>query len=282
MKKKNIKILSWNVNGIRACIKKGFWDWYDEQNADIVCLQETKITEKDFLKLADHHELTPLIEHEDQGDLFAKVSGRKHPIYFALATAEKSGYSGVLTLSKHKPKSVKIGFGKDEFDSEGRTVITEFDDFILVNCYFPNGSRDLSRIPYKMAYSDALLKHLQKLRKKQKNIIITGDFNVAHTEQDIKNAKSNQNNSGFTQIERDWFTKLLNHKYKDSFRELHPNKKDVYTWWSYRPGVRQKNIGWRIDYFVTTDSFLPKIKESFVQMDVMGSDHCPIGIKVKL
>lgn len=276
-----MKIASWNVNGIRACIKKGFWDWFEKDKSDIVCLQETKITAKDFRKIAHDYSLTPLIPEDGELDFTdAPLKKRRKPIYYALATAEKAGYSGVLLLSKIKPKRVVIGLDQPEYDREGRTVMAEFDDFMLVNTYVPNGGRELERIPYKLAYSDHLLKQLQKWRKKQKHIVICGDMNVAHQEIDIKNAKSNQKNSGFTPIEREWFTQFLDHKFIDSFRFKNPDKKDVYSWWSYRPGVRAKNVGWRIDYFVTTSEMQDRIKKATVQMEQMGSDHCPIHLVI--
>lgn len=275
-----MKIISWNVNGIRACIRKGFWDWYDKEDADIVCLQETKITEPDFLKLAKHHELTPLLSHDPELPL-EQTNNRKHPIYFTIATAQKAGYSGAAILTRTKPKNVEIGLGIEEFDREGRTIFADYGKFILVNTYVPNGGRELERIPYKLKYSDILLKKLQRLRKKQKNIIICGDFNVAHTEIDIKNAKSNEKNSGFTPIEREWFTKFLDCKYIDIYRDLYPTSRDIYTWWSYRPGVRERNIGWRIDYFVVTPEMSKNVLDAGVHMPVMGSDHCPVSLILK-
>lgn len=277
------KIISWNVNGIRACISKGFWDWYDKESPDIVCLQETKIQEKDFLKLADHHELTPLHDVGDT-DLFSAnerpVPKRKHPIYFAIATAEKAGYSGVAILSKTKPNKIEIGLGIEEFDREGRTIFADYGKFMLVTSYVPNGGRDLDRIPFKLKYSDALLAKLQKIRKTQKNIALCGDMNVAHEEIDIKNPKSNVNNSGFTAVEREWFTKFLDRDYVDTFRHFYPDARDKYSWWSYRPGVREKNIGWRIDYFCVTKEMLPLVTDATIDMKQKGSDHCPVGIVV--
>ena len=274
-----MKIACWNVNGIRACIKKGFWDWFEQTDADIVCLQETKIIQKDFLPIAKEHNLISLINPEPELDLSREtITDNRKPIYYALATAQKAGYSGVLLLSKTKPHSVQIGLGKDDFDSEGRIIIATYPKFTLVTTYVPNGGRDLDRIPYKLAFSDYLLKTLEKIRKTQKNIIVCGDMNVAHTEIDIKNPKTNVNNSGFTPVERDWFTKFLSHKYKDAFRALYPDARDVYTWWSYRPGVRQKNIGWRIDYFVVTQEMMKNVKDVTVQADQLGSDHCPIEL----
>lgn len=255
-----MKIASWNVNGIRACITKGFWDWFDRENADIVCLQETKITQIDFDAVITAH-----------------IKSRN--LFHVVAPAQKAGYSGVAILSKQQPQKVEIGLGIKEFDDEGRTIFAHYDQFVLVNTYFPNGQRNLGRIPYKISYSDALLKKLQKIRKTEPKVIICGDMNVAHAEIDIKNPKSNANNSGFTQVERDWFSKFLAHGYVDTFRQINPEARDVYTWWSYRPGVREKNIGWRIDYFVVSRESLPHVTSASVQMAQCGSDHCPIGLE---
>ncbi len=274
-----MKISCWNVNGIRACIKKGFWDWYKKSKSNIVCLQETKITKSDFQKIAEEFNLVPLVESENDLPLFPTSKPKpKSPLYYALATAQKPGYSGVLILTKTKPKNIQIGLGIDKFDNEGRTLIADYGKFILANTYMPNSSRDLSRTPFKLEYCNALLKELQKYRKKQKNIIICGDMNVAHTEIDIKNPKTNVNNAGFTPIEREWFTKFLSHKYIDTFRHQNPDARDMYTWWSYRPGVRLKNIGWRIDYFVVTQEMMKNVKKTSIQMEQMGSDHCPIHL----
>lgn len=275
------KLISWNVNGIRACIEKGFWDFFDEENADIVCLQETKITAPDFERLARHHSLIPLLKNGTELPLdLIPLTKRKTDIYYALACAEKPGYSGVGLLTKGKPLDLEIGLGKKEFDSEGRVIFAHFDKFTVVNTYFPNAQRDLKRMPYKLAFSDCLLEKLETLRKKRPNIIICGDMNVAHQEIDIRNPKSNANNSGFTQVERDWFSKFLNAGYLDSFRHLHPDTKDAYSWWSYRPGVRQKNIGWRIDYFVVTKEMAKHVKNAGILSSQMGSDHCPVTIEV--
>lgn len=285
MNPKKITVASWNVNGIRACIKNGFWDWYDRSSPDIVCLQEAKITNKDFQKLKDDHELTPLVVCPSPC-LFDDVTPanpptkRSHPIYYAIACAEKPGYSGVLLLTKIKPNKIEIGLGEEKFDREGRVVVAYYDNFILCNCYFPNGGPELARIPYKMEFNEFLLEYLQKLRKQHKNIVITGDFNVAHTEIDIKNAKANEGSSGFTQVERDWFTKLLAHKYVDTFRSLNPEARDVYSWWSYRFGARQRNVGWRIDYFIVTEEMKKHVTNARVEMKQMGSDHCPVWISV--
>lgn len=267
-------ISSWNVNGIRACIRNGFWDWFKKHPSDIVCLQETKITTKDFEIIAEEYNLVPLIG-ECQTCLTGQTS-RTSPTFFALSPAQRPGYSGVALLSKIKPKSVELGIGIDKFDCEGRTIIANFEKFILVNTYMPNGGPELARIPYKLEYCDALLTRLEKLRKKQENIIVCGDMNVAHQEIDIKNPKANVNNSGFTQKERDWFTKFLSHGYVDVFRHFNPDQKDAYTWWSYRFNARAKNIGWRIDYFVSTKEAQPLVKNITIQAHQHGADHCPI------
>jgi exodeoxyribonuclease-3 len=276
-----LKLLSWNVNGIRSCIQKGFWEWFDAQGADVVCLQETKITDADFARLAANHSLIPIVPHSHELPLDEKpLSKRRHDVHYAIACAEKAGYSGVGILSKTKPLDLEIGLGNPAYDREGRVIIAHYEEFTIVNAYFPNGQRDLKRIPYKLEFSDYLLERLQKLRKKRPNIAICGDMNVAHAEIDIKNPKSNANNSGFTPIEREWFTKFLSKGYVDTFRRLHPSMRDAYSWWSYRPGVRQKNVGWRIDYFVVTEEFAKHVKGADIQCDVMGSDHCPVSLDV--
>lgn len=275
----HFKLASWNVNGVRAVMKKGFWDWHDQIKADIVCLQETKITDEDFLTLADEHGLIPLDPKvSPQLDLVTKKKNSK--IYYDIATAKKAGYSGVATLSTIKPKEVIVGLGESQFDNEGRVLFFDFEKFLLVNTYFPNAQRDLQRIDYKIEFSNCLLEALEKKRKKQPHIIICGDMNVAHTEVDIKNPKSNENNSGFTKIERDWFTQFLSHGYVDTFRHFNPKAHDVYSWWSYRPGVREHNIGWRIDYFVVTKEMLPFIKKAEIDMQQKGSDHCPVILEI--
>ena len=276
-----MKIFCWNVNGIRACIKKGFWDWFETCGADVACLQETKITAADFQKIATEYDLTSLTSDQPELELAATPTiKRKKPLYYALATAQKPGYSGVAIFSWKKPKTVTVGLGKSEFDNEGRSLIADYGKFTLVNLYVPNGGEELKRIPYKVKFNDHLLKVLQKLRKTQKNLIICGDMNVAHEEIDIKNPKGNVNNSGFTKTERDWFTKFLSHDYVDIFRHNNPDLRDAYTWWSYRFNARKKNIGWRIDYFVITKEMTKKIKDTGIQPDQLGSDHCPIYLEL--
>lgn len=277
----HFKLASWNVNGVRAAMKKGFWDWYDQAKPDIACLQEIKITDEDFLTLADENGLIPL-DPKVPPQLNLETKNKDPKIYYEIATAKKAGYSGVAMLSTIKPKEVSVGLGDPQFDNEGRVLFIDFEKFLLVNTYFPNAQRDLQRIDYKIGFSNCLFEVLEKKRKKQPHIIICGDMNVAHTENDIKNPKSNENNSGFTKIERDWFTQFLSHGYVDTFRHFNPKAHDVYSWWSYRPGVRERNIGWRIDYFVVTEEMLPCVQKAQIDMTQKGSDHCPVILEVAL
>ncbi len=270
-----LKIFSWNVNGIRACLKNGFHDWLLTESPDIVCLQESKITIKDFLPLCEMHGWQLL-----DNDKAPLIENPKY--YVAIATAEKAGYSGVVILTKKKPLNTEIGLGDSRYDSEGRTLIMTFPEFTLINSYVPNGGRDLERIPYKIDYSNALLARMQEIRQSQSKLILCGDLNVAHQEIDIKNPKSNRNNSGFTDIEREWMTLFLNHNYHDIYRLQNPDKRDVYTWWSYRPLVREKNIGWRIDYFITTPEIQTLKPVAEIHGTQKGSDHCPISLSLEL
>ena len=258
MNSKALKIVSWNVNGLRAVAKKGLLEWCKKFSPDILCLQEIK---------AHPGQLTPELR------VFPGYEAHFHP-------AQKKGYSGVATYTKLKPKNVQLGLGISQFDAEGRVLITEYKDFILMNAYFPNGQRDLGRVPYKLNFSDELLKLSQKLQKQKKKVIICGDYNVAHEPIDLKNPKSNENNSGFTEPERKWMTKFLKAGHIDTFR--HFNKSPGhYTWWSYRPGVRENNIGWRVDYFCISPNLLPKVKKSEILPEVLGSDHCPIVLELQ-
>lgn len=251
-----MKCVSWNVAGFRAALKKGFKGFFDEIDADIFCLQEVKALRNQIeFDAADYYEY--------------------------LNTADKPGYSGTMVYTKIKPLSVT--YGMDEFiaDNEGRIITLEFDKFYFVNTYVPNVKRDLSRLDYRMDWEDYFLKYIKKLEEK-KPVIICGDFNVAHTEIDIKNAKANIGNAGFTYEERDKFTNLVNEGLVDTFRYLHPNSTDHYTWWSYMKGVRERNIGWRIDYFLISDSLKKHLKDATIYSDIMGSDHCPIGIDIEM
>ena len=250
-----MKLVSWNVAGIRACIKKGFVDFFNEVDADIFCVQESKVTEDKF-------------DFRPKG----------YDMY--LFPAVRKGYSGTLIYSKVKPLNVIYGNIKKEYDEEGRTITLEFENFYLVNVYVPNVKRDLSRMDFRMHFEDVFRKYLNQLDEK-KPVITCGDFNVAHEEIDICNAKQNIGNAGFTYEERDKFTELLNSGFTDAFRHFNPNLTGVYTWWSYMPGVRDRNIGWRIDYFLVSNRFINNVKDVTIYRDVYGSDHCPIGIEIE-
>lgn len=249
-----MKIISWNVAGFRACLKKGFDDFFKEVNADVFCMQEAKVTEDQF-------------EYEPEG------------YYKYLYPAEKKGYSGTLVYSKVKPISVTYGMGIDEHDHEGRIITMEFDKFYLINEYVPNVKRDLSRLDYRMVWEDDFRAYIKNLEK-TKPVVVCGDFNVAHEEIDIKNAKSNRGNAGFTDEERAKFTELLNAGFIDTYRHFHPDE-EIYTWWSYMGKAREKNVGWRLDYFVISKDFLGSVEDTKIYNEVMGSDHCPVGITIK-
>ena len=248
-----MKIISWNVAGFRACLKKGFGDFFFSEEPDIICLQEVK---------AEKH----------QYDF--QPSGYQEYLF----PAKRKGYSGTLIYSKIKPFSVQYGFEEQEYDDEGRTIILEFDDFYLINVYVPNVKRDLSRMESRMYYEDKFKEYLKRLDK-VKPVIICGDFNVAHNEIDIKNAKQNIGNAGFTYEERNKFTELLESGFIDTFRYYNPDKKDVYSWWSYIGKAREKNIGWRIDYFLISKRAISKVVNTMVYQNILGSDHCPVGIE---
>ena len=251
-----MKLISWNVNGIRAALKKGFLEFFDEQAPDILCLQETKA-------------------HKDQVEL--ETPGYKQ----FWNSAEKKGYSGVAVFSKKDPLDVSLGMGKEELDGEGRVLTLEYEKFFLVNVYTPNAKRDLSRLEWKKdVWNPAFEKHLLKLEK-QKPVIFCGDLNVAHKEIDLANPKTNRRNAGFTDEERQGFDRLIEKRgFVDTFR-LFDEGPGHYTWWSYRPGIRERNIGWRIDYFCVSAAFEAKVKAARILPHVMGSDHCPIVLEVK-
>ena len=250
-----MKIISWNVAGFRACLKKGFDEFFDKENADIYCLQESKVLEDQF-------------------------SYNKEGYDMYLYPAEKKGYSGTLVFTRIKPLNVSYGINIDEHDHEGRVITLEFNDFYLVNVYVPNVKRDLSRLEYRMKGEDDFKQYLKHLEEK-KTVIVCGDFNVAHNEIDIKNAKANIGNAGFTYEERDKFTKLLESGFIDTFRYFHETE-EKYSWWSYMGKAREKNIGWRIDYFIISKSSINNVVDSTILNDVMGSDHCPICLEVNL
>lgn len=255
-----MKLISWNVNGLRAVITKGFQDFFNKIDADIFCLQETKM-------------------QEEQIDDNIKNIFKNYYSYWN--SAEKKGYSGTAIFSKQKPISVKYGIGIEEHDKEGRVITLEFEKFYMVNCYTPNSKRELERLEYRMIWEDEFRKYLLMLNE-TKPVIICGDLNVAHKEIDLKNPKSNRRNAGFTDEERDKMTKLLNAGFTDTFRYLYPDKAEMYSWWSYMFKAREKNAGWRIDYFIVSKSIEEKIEESYIYSEVLGSDHCPVGLEINI
>ena len=246
-----MKFISWNVNGFRACLEKGFEDFFKSEDADFFCIQETKMQ-------------IGQAEFEPEG------------YYQYWNSAEKKGYSGTAIFTKHKPISVSYGIGIPEHDTEGRAITLEYDDFYLLCVYTPNAQRELARLSYRMEWEDALRGYISELDKK-KPVVYCGDLNVAHEEIDLKNPKTNHFSAGFSDEERGKFTELLNAGYKDTFRTLYPDTV-LYSWWSYMYGARAKNVGWRIDYFVVSDRLMERVKDSFILNDIMGSDHCPVGI----
>lgn len=262
MASKTLKISSWNVAGIRACEKKGFFDWVKKAKPDVICLQETKALPEQLSK--------ELVDPKDYDALYA--------------SAVRRGYSGVSTwVRKGITHKHTVGLGVEKFDIEGRTIITEFDKFILINCYFPNGKRDHSRVDYKLEFCRAVAKKALVLKKKlKKEVIITGDYNTAHHEVDLANPKTNTKTTGFLPIERAWMDEFKEQGFTDLFREFTPEGNGHYTWWTYRGDCRERNIGWRIDYFWSTNGFVSKVKSCTHSADVMGSDHCPINLEVKL
>ncbi|WP_455675407.1 exodeoxyribonuclease III [Pradoshia sp.] len=251
-----MRLVSWNVNGLRACVGKGFLEVFQNLDADVLCVQETKLQE---------------------GQIALELDGYHQYWNYAI----KKGYSGTAVFTKEKPLSVSYGIGKDEYDVEGRAITLEFENYYLVNVYTPNSQRDLARLGYRLVWEDLLKDYLVELGK-NKPVILTGDLNVAHAEIDLKNAKSNRGNSGFTDEERQKMTDLLEAGFVDSFRYLYPDLTDHYTWWSYMSRVRERNIGWRIDYFIVQESIADKIKEAKIHSDIMGSDHCPISLEIDL
>ena len=253
-----MKLISWNVNGLRAAISKGFENFFKEVNADIFCLQETKM------------------QVEQLGEDAKKIFDGYYQYWNC---AEKKGYSGTAVFTKNEPISVSYGIGIEEHDKEGRVITLEYEDFYLVNCYTPNSKRELERLEYRMIWEDEFRNYLLNLNK-SKPVILCGDLNVAYKEIDLKNPKTNRKNAGFTDEEREKMTKLLNSGFTDSFRFLYPDKENCYSWWSYMGHSREKNIGWRIDYFIVSSSIESKIKESYIYQNILGSDHCPVGLEI--
>jgi len=250
-----MKLVSWNVNGIRACVKKGFLDYFNEVDADMFCLQETKLQEGQIdLDLKGYHQ------------------------YWNYA--EKKGYSGTAIFTKDKPLSVKYGLGIEEHDKEGRVIALEYEDFYLVNVYTPNSQRELARLDYRMKWEDDFRNYLIELDS-VKPVILCGDLNVAHKEIDLKNPSNNRKNPGFTDEERDKLTKLLESGFIDSFRHFYPDKEDAYTWWSYITRARERNAGWRIDYFVVSEKLEDRMIDAKIHSEIMGSDHCPVVLEIE-
>ena len=251
-----MKMVSWNVNGLRACVTKGFVDIFNKLDADIFCLQETKLQE---------------------GQIDLPLEG----YYQYWNYAEKKGYSGTAIFTKKEPLAVTNGIGIDEHNTEGRVITLEFEDFFFVTCYTPNSQNELKRLDYRMKWEDDFREYLLRLNNK-KPVILCGDLNVAHNEIDLKNPKTNRKNAGFSDEEREKMTTLLNSGFTDSFRYLYPDKEGIYSWWSYRFNARKNNSGWRIDYFITSDSIKDKIIDSKIHTDIMGSDHCPVELDINL
>lgn len=251
-----MKLISWNVNGLRACMKKGFEDFFREADADIFCVQETKLQEGQIDFCPEGYEC-----------------------YWNYA--EKKGYSGTAVFTKKKPLEVVYGIGIDEHDHEGRVITLEYEDFYFVTVYTPNSQSELARLDYRMRWEDAFRDYLKELDA-HKPVIVTGDMNVAHEEIDLKNPKTNKKNAGFTQEERDKFSELLDSGFVDSFRYFYPDKTGAYSWWSYRFKAREKDAGWRIDYFVVSERIKEQMKDALIYKEVMGSDHCPVGLEIEI
>lgn len=250
-----MRLISWNVNGIRACMEKGFMDFFAKADADIFCLQETKVQE---------------------GQIELELPG--YCQYWNYA--EKKGYSGTALFTKKEPLGVSYGIGIEEHDREGRVITAEFEDLYVITVYTPNSQDELKRLDYRMQWEEAFLAYLKKLEEK-KPVIFCGDLNVAHKEIDLKNPKTNRHNAGFTDEERGCFDRLLENGFIDTFRYFYPDQKDIYSWWSYRFRAREKNAGWRIDYFVTSEALKDRLLDAAIHTQVMGSDHCPVELALR-
>lgn len=253
-----MRITTWNVNGYRAILRKDALEWVPEVDPDVFCLQEIKV------------QLDQL--NEDQ----ATIEGYDT----VWNPAERKGYSGVVTFHKQTPLEVEKGFGFEEFDNEGRVIRLKYPDFYLYNIYFPNGGQSNERVPYKLAFYEKLLNICDGLHQNGEKIIITGDFNTAHNEIDLANPKANEKNTGFLPEEREWIDKYLNHGFVDAYRELYPEN-EVYTWWTYRFNSRERNVGWRLDYFLVSEGLMDKVDDVVIHGDIMGSDHCPVSLILK-
>ncbi|HUS93798.1 MAG TPA: exodeoxyribonuclease III [Patescibacteria group bacterium] len=253
-----MKLYSWNVNGIRAAQKKGFLDWLATTGPDVLAVQETKA-------------------HPDQLDDALRRPAGYHTYW---ASAEKKGYSGVALYSKREPISVQIGLGLPEYDREGRTIVADYGEFTLLAAYFPNGGRDHSRVPYKMAYKRDFLAYIEALRNQGKPIVFCGDVNTAHQAIDLARPQQNQKTTGFLPEERVWIDDLVAHGYMDSYRSLYPEQKGAYSWWTYIGGARGRNVGWRLDYFFVSPDLWPQVTAANIHAEVFGSDHCPVSLEL--
>ncbi|MEH7108817.1 exodeoxyribonuclease III [Bacillus sp. JJ1764] len=249
-----MKLISWNVNGLRACVKKGFLEYFYEMDADIFCIQETKL---------------------QKGQINLELEGYHQFWNYAI----KKGYSGTAVFTKEKPITVRYGLGEEESEAEGRIITLEFEDFFLVNVYTPNSQRDLARLPFRLEWEDRILAYLKDLHA-VKPIILCGDLNVAHKEIDLRNPKSNVGNSGFTDEERGKMTDLLGSGFIDSYRYFYPDQEGAYSWWSYMNKVRERNIGWRIDYFIVSEKLKDRLQDAHIHSQTMGSDHCPVCLEL--
>lgn len=258
MDKDMLSLYSWNVNGYRAANRKGFLDWLYAEQPDIIGLQETKCHPG---QLTDE-------ERQPEG------------YYTYWASAERKGYSGTALMSRIKPDAVQIGIGKAEYDREGRTIVADYGDFVLITAYFPNGSRDHSRVPYKMAYKADFLQFCNQLRAQGRRVIFCGDVNTAHQEIDLARPRQNQNTTGFLPIERAWIDEIVQQGYIDTFRYLYPDLEGAYSWWTYIGGARQRNVGWRLDYFFVSADLKDRIAGARIHADVLGSDHCPVSLDI--
>lgn len=251
-----MKLVSWNVNGIRACVQKGFLDFFNEADADIFCIQESKM---------------------QAGQLELDLPG----YYQYWNYAEKKGYSGTAIFTKKEPLNVSYGIGVEEHDKEGRVITLEFDNFFMITVYTPNSQNELARLSYRMEWEDAFLSYVKKLEE-TKPVIFCGDLNVAHKEIDLKNPKTNRRNAGFTDEEREKFSIILENGFVDTFRHFYPDMTDIYSWWSYRFSAREKNAGWRIDYFVVSESLKDSLQDAKIHTDIYGSDHCPVSLEINI
>ena len=251
-----MKLISWNVNGIRACVQKGFLDFFKEVDADIFCIQESKLQE---------------------GQINLEIEGYNQYWNYA----EKKGYSGTAIFTKKEPLSVRYGLGIEEHDKEGRVITLEFEEFFMITVYTPNSQNELARLDYRMKWEDDFRDYLKSLEE-SKPVIVCGDLNVAHKEIDLKNPKTNRKNAGFTDEEREKFTTLLSSGFIDTFRYFYPDLKDTYSWWSYRFNARKNNAGWRIDYFIVSKALESKLESAKIHTEILGSDHCPVELDINI